>query len=152
MNTMINDLKGNKIHKVWVGGLRTANNLTKQLGQTVRSRCIPSKLSLHSQWNKAREALYKVINWKANHSIRGKHHGTDRVKQNSGQSMKALELPWLKNVSWASHFGNIFMKVHDQWRLIFWIGATFTLLSLIICAFCDFFLSACLINWIGSFN
>ena len=116
MNTMINALKGNKIHKVWVGGLRTTNNLTKQLGQTVRNRCIPSKLSLHSQWNKSREALYKVINWKANHSIRGKHHGTDRVKQNSGQSMKALELPWLENVSWASHFGNIFME--SSWSVM----------------------------------
>ena len=24
--------------------------------------------------------------------------------------MKELELPWLKKVSWASHFGNIFME------------------------------------------
>ena len=109
----------------------------------MRSRCIRSKLSLHSQRNKPSEALYKVINWKANHSIRGKHHGTVR-RWNYPDLRKLVGQVTLVTILW---------KVHDQWWLISWIGATFTLLSLIICAFCDFFF-VCMFDKlnIGSFN
>ena len=52
--------------------------------------------------------------------------------------MKELELSWLKKVSWASHFGNIFMDSSVMADIL--NRTAFTLLSLIICAFFDFFL------------
>ena len=51
--------------------------------------------------------------------------------------MKELELSWLKKVSWASRFGNIFMESSVMADIL--NRTTFTLLSLIICAFLDFF-------------
>ena len=48
--------------------------------------------------------------WFTQEKFYKQHHETVRVQQKSGQSMKKLELPWLKKVSQAGHFGNIFMK------------------------------------------
>ena len=69
-----------------------------------------------------------------------------------GKAWRCWNCPDLRKLVGQVTLVTFLWKVHDQWWLISWIGATFTLLSLIICAFCDFFLSACLINWIGSFN
>ena len=64
--------------------------------------------------------------------------------------MKELELSWLKKVSWASHFGNIFMERSVMADILnrskFYSTFSCNLRILF------FFLSACLINSIGSFN
>ena len=78
--------------------------------------------------------------------------GLTALSRIQGKAWRRWNCPDLRTLVEQVTLVTFLWKVHDQWWLISWIGATFTLLSLIICAFCDFFLSACLINWIGSFN
>ena len=64
--------------------------------------------------------------------------------------MKELELPWLKKVSWASHFGNIFMKSSVMADILNKSNFYFTFSYNLRILWLLFYLH--LINWIGSFS
>ena len=64
--------------------------------------------------------------------------------------MKELELPWLKKVSWASHFGNIFMKSSVMADILNKSNFYFTFSYNLRILWLLFYLH--LINWIGSFR